>query len=237
MSFVAKLSGLAVTALVVLNLTPFARADIFPITATSSSNFTVGYDSFTTCCTADSNFTASATFDNFAFSNVGSDTKITFDFSLKNTSSNVNVPVITVMGFDVGSHVPNDLDAANEGTTTSPLLSTFVGDADSPHNHMAYGIGDIDFCLAAGTNCNGGTVNNGIAAGDTTSGLITIYLPGTNQTSLQFTDLFVKYQPSTASEGGQGVTFQNNVPEPRFYWALFIGLGCLLFRSYRRKHA
>jgi hypothetical protein len=127
--------------------------------------------------------------------------------------------------------------AAGPTQPHSTLLSTFVGDADSPHNHMAYSIGDIDFCLAAGNNCNGGTVNNGIAARASTSGTVTIYLPGLNQSSLKFTDLFVKYQPSTTSEGGEGVTFTNNTPEPQFYSLLIVGLGCILFKAYRRRHA
>jgi hypothetical protein len=234
---IGKLSALATIGLFVLSLTPVARAGIYPITATSSSDFTVGYNSFLTYPSpTDTNFTASATFDNFTFSNVGTDTKVTFDFSLKNTSSNTNMPVITVMGFDVGSSVPNDLDPAMEGSTTSSLLSTFVGDADHPHNHMAYGIGDVDFCLAAGSNCDGGTVTNGVGAGASTSGLVTLYFAGINQTSVQFTNLFVKYQPNTSSEGGQGVTL-TTTPEPSFYSFLLVGFGLILFSACRRRHA
>lgn len=150
----------------------------------------------------------------------------------KFTSSNV------ILGVSLDNTTPTSIQSAilALGIETSPNTSavisgnTIFGNTSDPGNFPG-GFKNINVCVYAGNNCNGGSINNGLQSGNSTSFDLT--LSGTSLTSVDLSQFAIKYQtnPTSFEVGGTNAPL-SSTPEPASL-ALFGSalIGLLVFGS------
>lgn len=152
----------------------------------------------------------------------------TFSYTLDNTSTApVTTSRVTSFGFDVD---PNFNSVGTVTGTTFPTASS---------GNVPNGIGNVEFCLTAGSNCAGGGGGGEGIPGAIATGTFQLNF-NTLPSSVTLSDLYVRYQGVNTIDGGSAtgvpVTTTSAVPEPAV-WAMMLvgfgGLGAML--RYRRR--
>lgn len=128
------------------------------------------------------------------------------------------------------------------GMTSSPSLSSkyqgsstvFTGLSD-PGNFPG-GFKNINICIWAGNNCNGGSINNGLQSGSSTSFELALTTSSGNllSTGVDLSQFPVKFQTQNGSfEFGGSIPSIPSTPEPSTW--ILDGTGLLLILFFYRK--
>ncbi|MHB1286784.1 MAG: cistern family PEP-CTERM protein [Leptospirales bacterium] len=144
-----------------------------------------------------SNLTTSGTFTVSKFTS----SKIVLGVSLDNTTPTSIQTAILSLGIDASSHV------------SSSVANSSIFDYTSDPGKFPGGFKNINVCVYAGNNCNGGPINNGLMSGVSTNFDLT--LTGTALTSVNLSQFAIKYQTQNGSFelGGTNAPLSSN-PEP-----------------------
>jgi len=157
----------------------------------------------------------------------------TFDYTVQdNSGGTVSTSRISTFGFDVSPTLESDARISG---------STF-GSVSSGNVPM---VGNVDFCLTAGSNCAGGG-GGGVAQGSSASGSFQLQFSDAPST-VQLSDLYVRYQSIDATDYSSGSSAIGDaitivtaaVPEPASWTLMILGFGGVgaVLRHRRRQAA
>jgi hypothetical protein len=158
-------------------------------------------------------------------------TKISFDFTLKNTSTApIDASRVSGMAFRTSPDILTNVNHSVTGVFGVVNLSSNYPNA----------IGTVDFCFVDSSNSCAGGSSGGVQKGQSGNGTATLYYAA-NTNLLKFDDLFVRYQSIDSSTlrlagaSATGAASISVVPEPGFYGALSLGLAGVLTAAHRRR--
>jgi|JI61114C2RNA_FD_contig_31_3513152_length_881_multi_5_in_0_out_0_1 hypothetical protein len=252
------------TLLALVSLASWANPVVPPINATAGSDVVVNFNGIGgTPVVVQPGLSSSVRFYNFTFTagqngvQVGNDTydfsgltNVQFDMDITNTSSApITASRVTAVGFLTTPEIAKSLNSTNvnqqgksEGTIDPNSVTNTFTNVDYGSN-FPNGLGNVEFCFSDSNNCPGGA-NGGVAMGGTGTAKASLWFTGNSLTSLRFDNLFVRYQSVAGcatcggSATGRPVLPPGSdpvVPEPSFYGLLSLGMGGLLWFSYRRR--
>ena len=159
------------------------------------------------------------------FQSVDASGDYVFAYSIANTSTDPNQADSELSGF--GFDVDPNLSSATE---TGPLT------VDS--GNISNGV-DVEFCLTAGANCNGGSSNGDPIGNGGFDGFFTLLFAGGDPGMITLTDLTTRFQ-STGDGEGSGIGTPDNppvVPEPATWAMMLMGFGATGYAMRRRRRS
>lgn len=205
-------------------------ANAVPITATSSSDFTIKYDGIGgNPVSVVNGLSAEVRFHNFSFSDDGSNTTVIFDFDIFNTSSNpVETSRVSTLGFDTTPDIES-------GSSVSGVFDTVTYSGNVPNQ------GRLEFCFSD-VNCAGGG-SGGVTIGQVlgNEGTAMLLYDGV-LSAVTFDKFTVRYQSVSCITGytgncpGSASGSGSSIPEPGTFALLSLGLvGVSAFRLRNKK--
>lgn len=159
----------------------------------------------------------------YTFSAVDADRKVfTISYLLDNTSTGAgSQSSIAVFGFDVSP-------SANLTVTDGPFVEGSGGNFN--------GLGQREFCLYEGSNCNGGG-NAGVYVNDAAVGGTFTLTYATSQSSILLENFATRWQRTGTNANGSasGIGNVTAVPEPATWAMMIAGFGLIGGVARRRK--
>jgi len=157
----------------------------------------------------------------------------TFGYTVQDTSGGtVSASRISTFGFDVSPTL------ISSGWVSGPTFGS-VSSGNLPV------VGNVDFCLTAGSNCAGGG-GGGVQQNSAASGSFELQFNGA-PTTVQLSDLYVRYQSTDATGYSSGSSAIGDaigvvtaaVPEPASWTLMILGFGGVgaVLRHRRRQAA
>ena len=158
------------------------------------------------------------------FQSVDASGDYVFAYSIANTSTDPDQASSELSGF--GFDVDPNLSSATE---TGPLT------VDS--GNISNGV-DVEFCLTAGANCNGGSSNGDPIGNGGFDGFFTLLFAGGDPGMITLTDLTTRFQSTGANTEGSGIgTPTDPVPEPATWAMMLMGFGATGYAMRRRRRS
>jgi len=201
----------------------------------TSDDFTVNWSK---AIDATHTLKAQASFNVISFTN----TKTIFDITLSNLT---NPGSFQAAIMSIGLYTDNELKSA----TLTNNSSAATWNIDTSSENFPGGYHDIDVCIFAANNCQGGNINQGLQNGQTDSFTLSLSYLSRNSLVINNTDNFpIKFQTGNSSFEFEGTITSGctasgctppgngrNVPEPAAFW--MIGIGILGLAAFSRKQS
>lgn len=246
------------TLLALLSLAAWAGPTVPPVNTTVGSDIEVNFNGIGgNPVIEQTGLSSSVRFYNFTFTpgamqTIGGNTydfsgltNVQFDMDITNTSvAPITASRVSGVGFLTTPDIVVSLNSTNKKKASinpNTVLDAFTNIQYG--GNYPNGLGNVEFCFSdSNSNSCAGGGGGGVAMNSTGTASANLWFTGNTLTSLRFDQLFVRYQSvagcATCGGSATGVPVLLNddvVPEPSFYGILSIGMGGLLWFSYRRR--
>jgi hypothetical protein len=157
-------------------------------------------------------------------------TKTIFDITLSNLTNSGSYKAAIMA---IGLYTDNELKGASLTNNSTGV----VWNLDTSTENFPGGFHDIDLCLFASNNCQGGSINQGLQTGQTDSfNLALSYLSAPSLVIKNTGNFPIKFQTQNDSFEFAGTLDPvNNVPEPAALW--MVGIGIIGLAGFSRRHS